>query len=230
MQPLTYAEIVALEPRILEAESLAREHAGSPTYEPWYDEVKSRFKLLVGWMSKHPDERLHSSEAYNTGYSTLIAIYEKDNPTMNKLEIIIDGTVYNRIPFGTEQEDDGDDCCPDCGVKRGEFHLQKCDQEICPKCHGQLIGCDCEVRPVGADDGDGEEHQEPDYDAPRNIGQSSVGRNLSYAVELLRFASDGLSASRQGNDGAALLIKTALREVEAVVGSDVKVMEVAIPF
>jgi hypothetical protein len=33
--------------------------------------------------------------------------------------------------------------CPDCNVAPGGIHHQNCDQEHCPKCGGQLIGCDC---------------------------------------------------------------------------------------
>jgi hypothetical protein len=231
MQSLTYIDIVTLEPCILKAEALAREYAGCPTYERWYDEVKPAFKPFVGWMSKHPDERLHSSEAYNAVYSYLINIYESgEKTTMDKSEIIIDGVVCNRIPFGTEQEYDGDDNCPDCGVKRGEFHLQGCDQETCPKCQGQLIACDCEARPVGADECEGDTPEEPTYDAPKALGASEIGRRLSRVSDLLRFADAGLGATHQGNHGAQLVIHEALREIEAIMDSPVKVAEVAIPF
>jgi len=35
--------------------------------------------------------------------------------------------------------------CPDCGASLGFFHHKGCDMERCPKCKGQLIGCDCDV-------------------------------------------------------------------------------------
>jgi hypothetical protein len=35
------------------------------------------------------------------------------------------------------------DTCADCGVPIGEYHLEFCDQEECPVCHGQLLSCDC---------------------------------------------------------------------------------------
>jgi len=33
--------------------------------------------------------------------------------------------------------------CHDCKAKVGEHHGSGCDTEQCPKCGGQLIGCDC---------------------------------------------------------------------------------------
>jgi len=33
--------------------------------------------------------------------------------------------------------------CHDCGVQPGNIHHPGCDWEECPRCHGQLIGCNC---------------------------------------------------------------------------------------
>jgi hypothetical protein len=33
--------------------------------------------------------------------------------------------------------------CPDCNIAPGGRHHSNCDQEVCPKCGGQLISCDC---------------------------------------------------------------------------------------
>lgn len=73
---LSYAEIMDREPRLKHAEALAREYAGSPDYRLWDQRVKPAFKYLVGMMSKHPDERLHTSEAYDLVYKRLLSIYE----------------------------------------------------------------------------------------------------------------------------------------------------------
>jgi len=64
----------------------------------------------------------------------------------------IEGTSYPRIPFGSEQDDWGADAhpCTDCRVAKGEFHVLSCDGEECPRCHGQLLTCDC-PKPDDAD-------------------------------------------------------------------------------
>lgn len=33
--------------------------------------------------------------------------------------------------------------CHDCNALIGEYHHLGCDCERCPKCHGQLISCEC---------------------------------------------------------------------------------------
>lgn len=35
------------------------------------------------------------------------------------------------------------DRCRDCGVLTGGFHHRGCCIEVCPKCEGQLISCEC---------------------------------------------------------------------------------------
>ena len=59
-----------------------------------------------------------------------------------------DGEDYLRIPVGDEGDlyygiaDEGFRC-HDCNAAYGEYHHAGCDAETCPKCHEQLIGCDC---------------------------------------------------------------------------------------
>lgn len=69
------------------------------------------------------------------------------------------GVMHQRIKFGEENEilaENGHleianlsyskyDFCPDCLAKKGEYHLDGCDCEICPICFGSAICCDCEV-------------------------------------------------------------------------------------
>lgn len=42
------------------------------------------------------------------------------------------------------QFDGGDSRCHDCNTKEGYAHHENCDMEICPKCGGQFISCNCE--------------------------------------------------------------------------------------
>lgn len=35
------------------------------------------------------------------------------------------------------------ECCGDCNATYGRVHHFGCDLEQCPKCGGQLLGCDC---------------------------------------------------------------------------------------
>jgi hypothetical protein len=39
--------------------------------------------------------------------------------------------------------------CHDCGVIKGQYHVDGCDQEECPNCHRQLLGCDCWIHGSG---------------------------------------------------------------------------------
>ena len=45
-----------------------------------------------------------------------------------------------RIKYGMELCEP----CPDCGCKKGEYHQDSCDQEVCPHCLTQFISCECE--------------------------------------------------------------------------------------
>jgi hypothetical protein len=56
-----------------------------------------------------------------------------------------DLTLYRRIRFGNDVMWEGVEweVCPDCGVQKGQFHVDGCDIEECPRCRGQLLGCLC---------------------------------------------------------------------------------------
>jgi hypothetical protein len=58
---------------------------------------------------------------------------------------LIDGATFPRVRFGDEAGDWGASKgqCHDCGAKPGQFHVDGCDVERCPKCGAQFLGCDC---------------------------------------------------------------------------------------
>jgi hypothetical protein len=60
--------------------------------------------------------------------------------------VLIRGQLYDRVRFGSEADDWGADNhpCADCRVNKDEVHVDGCDGEECPRCHEQLITCDCE--------------------------------------------------------------------------------------
>jgi hypothetical protein len=62
---------------------------------------------------------------------------------------VINGVKYPRIRFGDEESvahmNAVGEPCHDCAVLRGQYHVGPlCDNEECPCCHGQVIGCDCD--------------------------------------------------------------------------------------
>ena len=64
---------------------------------------------------------------------------EKDNNKYKHIEI--EGEIYRR----NTTYFDNNKYCHDCNVenKRGNLHIFCCDVEMCPRCGGQLLSCDC---------------------------------------------------------------------------------------
>ena len=88
-------------------------------------------------------------------YSTFEWIDDYTEAQKNKT-VRLSGETYRRIRFGKEPLWDGateDEAtmwrelarrpCHDCGVIKGEFHLDGCDWEHCPRCKGQYLCCGC---------------------------------------------------------------------------------------
>jgi hypothetical protein len=66
--------------------------------------------------------------------------------------VMLLGKRYRRIRYGKEEmpkefrarwQEIITQPCGDCGVVRGELHLEGCDIEVCPCCSGQYLGCEC---------------------------------------------------------------------------------------
>lgn len=60
-----------------------------------------------------------------------------------------EGKEYKRIPFGNETKDFFSldlDRCTDCGVEKGQYHIEFCDTEQCPICMEQLFSCGCDFK------------------------------------------------------------------------------------
>ena len=59
----------------------------------------------------------------------------------------IGGRVFERIPWGDEQGELGEDAidseCPKCAAPTGYFHLLSCNLEQCPRCDQQASSCPC---------------------------------------------------------------------------------------
>lgn len=78
-----------------------------------------------------------------------------DDCRKNRTQDYTDGTSLPAIPYGSEgralfgRHDDGTPMtgnrCHDCNVIIGGYHHPGCDVEECPRCHHQLISCDCKL-------------------------------------------------------------------------------------
>lgn len=89
----------------------------------------------------------------------LSELKKKIKKNKEKEYYIINNKKYKRIKYGDEPKHSNyhallvekenrtyldNPICNDCFAKKGEFHLPGCDLEICPKCYGQAIRCDCD--------------------------------------------------------------------------------------
>ncbi len=59
--------------------------------------------------------------------------------TVDTFDDFIDGLKRKRIPYTCQNGQH----CGDCNVTNGQLHHPSCDMEICPRCNGQSLSCDC---------------------------------------------------------------------------------------
>lgn len=50
---------------------------------------------------------------------------------------------FNDFFTASQYKEMGRETCPDCGAAIGGYHHSGCDNERCPRCGLQFIGCDC---------------------------------------------------------------------------------------
>lgn len=60
--------------------------------------------------------------------------------------------------------------CHDCGAEPGQYHLENCDTERCPKCYGQLLSCGCFVIHNGEDECIFDEEEFNEYEREKWTG------------------------------------------------------------
>lgn len=66
------------------------------------------------------------------------------------------GVPHPLRPFGSDRAHGAEEAsaararCGDCGVAAGGHHHLGCDLARCPRCRGQLLGCDCPFDEFGA--------------------------------------------------------------------------------
>lgn len=98
-------------------------------------------------LALHRLEKPHAIDELYTVSSTLYSYFEyldEFDDSQQLKTIVIRGKRYRRIKYGKEPDlraIEVREPCGDCGVESGQYHVEGCDLEICPKCGGQLIGC-----------------------------------------------------------------------------------------
>lgn len=68
---------------------------------------------------------------------------EKIEAAQKQTHVRIGSVSHERLRYGFEDYPSQRHVCGDCGVHKGEYHVQGCDVEQCPVCGEQAFDCDC---------------------------------------------------------------------------------------
>lgn len=130
----------------------------------WEKEVRKRFNKIHTLRTRglHRLERdIPDSEISQIALKMYFA-FEYVNEyfeAQGERTVVLSGKRYRRIRYGNEirhwNPPMPDDFkvkwaeiitrpCHDCGVRRGELHLEGCDMEACPRCGSQYLCCECQ--------------------------------------------------------------------------------------
>lgn len=139
---------------------------GTPDYANWCDKCIQRDEDMLDEQTpyaplkeadvfkpasaKEAEKRL--AEIDPTGYAECPVCKTRMTPN-NKgcWSHLIDKTErwVERREYGYAGEEDTSEPCHDCGVREGVYHHDGCDNEQCPACGGQLLGCECDWVKIG---------------------------------------------------------------------------------
>jgi hypothetical protein len=135
----------------------------------WKKLYAQLFEFLHFFHQKHLKSELHSHIAPDNWNveAHLMRFFKENFVIYNGVEVVKDypkeiidaqrligysdghHEVY-RIKYGDESGDMAQgvlawagEPCPDCSIVVGQYHVDGCDLEECPKCHGQALGCPC---------------------------------------------------------------------------------------
>lgn len=122
------------------------------------------FEFATTFHAEHLDGELHAhvEQTHWKKEAELIAFFQREFITYNGIEVprgipaeiiraqaveqyTVDGMAYARIRYGSELgfQSDWTRACGDCAVAVGQFHLDSCDIEQCPRCGQQALSCPC---------------------------------------------------------------------------------------
>ncbi len=108
--------------------------------------MAARFRMLLARAARLPSEQTAMSHRVLYNGSWMSADWPaRIEAAQSITTYIIDGVTRNRLRYGDEQSQWPDEPCHDCGVLKGQYHVELvCDVEQCPVCGDQVIGCSCE--------------------------------------------------------------------------------------